>query len=398
MYYYLEVNNILSENQYGFRKGLSTSFAIFKVLKTLYNNWNNKNYSGCIFIDFSQTFNTIDHEILAKKLEMYGLDETSQKFMIKYMSCGQHSTTTDGNTSSTTPVTYGTAQGSILGPLIFILYVNDMFRSVDQDNSMYMYADDTLILCKSDDINDATVKPEKALKDVMSWCEANKLTINYQKTKYMIVKHAKTSSDPSIEVNGTKITTVKQYEYLGMLLDDKLTMNEYVDAMWKITNSKVVILMKIRRFISEKNAAKIYKVMMRPHLDYIDFVVDSASADRVKELDNLQKKALRRIEYCVNSELKLGYPALQDKYNIEDLQLRRKRNLVKIIHGQKDTLKTEKINDYVVKLRSKEKVKITNSFTSINRVFNRLWNMLPTDLQKEKDKFAFRKRIKTYTF
>ena len=252
MYYYLEVNNILSENQYGFRKGLSTSFAIFEVLKTLYNNWNNKNYSGCIFIDFSRAFNTIDHEILAKKLEMYGLDETSQKFMIEYMSCRQHSTTIDGNTSSTTPVTYGTAQGSILGPLIFILYVNDMFRSVDQDNSMYMYADDTLILCKSDDINDATVKAEKALKDVISWCEANKLTINYQKTKYMIVKHAKTSSDPSIEVNGTKITTVKQYEYLGMLLDDKLTMNEYVDAMWKITNSKVGILMKIRRFISEK--------------------------------------------------------------------------------------------------------------------------------------------------
>ena len=106
---------------------------------------------------------------------------------------------------------------------------------------MYMYADDTLIVTKSDDINEATAKAEKALEEVLYWCEINKLSINYQKTKYMIVKHAKTLSDPSVTVNGSKITTVNRYEYLGMLLDDKLTMNEYVDSMWKITKSAFLL-------------------------------------------------------------------------------------------------------------------------------------------------------------
>ena len=143
LYHYLDVNNILSSNQYGFRKGLSTSVAIFDVLKNLYENWNDKNFTGCIFIDFSRAFDTIDHKILAEKLDLYGLDATSQKFLFEYMSCREHNTTVSGHKSSNVPVTYGTAQGSILGPLIFILYVNDIFAAIKRDTSIYMYADDT---------------------------------------------------------------------------------------------------------------------------------------------------------------------------------------------------------------------------------------------------------------
>ena len=121
LYFYLDVNNILSENHYKFRKGLSTSFAIFDVLKNLYNNWMDKNFSGCIFIYFSRAFDTVDHEILAAKFELYGLDKTSQKFMLEYMSYRKHCTTIEGHTSSNTPVTYGTAQGSILGPIGIVI-------------------------------------------------------------------------------------------------------------------------------------------------------------------------------------------------------------------------------------------------------------------------------------
>ena len=111
-----------------------------------------------------------------------------------------------------------------------------------------MYADDTLILCKSDNVDCATSKAKEALEKISIWCEVNKLTINYKKTKYMLVKHIKIPVEPSLEVNGLKIATVQQYVYLGMLLDDKLTMNEYADVMWKKANAKVGILARIRRF------------------------------------------------------------------------------------------------------------------------------------------------------
>ena len=133
--HYIETNKIISGNQYGFRKGLSTSLDIFDILKVLYENWNDKLFSGCVF---SRAFDSIDHNILMEKLKLYGLDQTPQNNSYKW--------------SSFVRITgpYGTAQGSILGPLIFILYVNDIFELMEKDNSVFMYADDTLLIWKAD--------------------------------------------------------------------------------------------------------------------------------------------------------------------------------------------------------------------------------------------------------
>ena len=103
--------------------------------------------------------------------------------------------------------------------------------------------------------------------------------------------------------------------------------------------------------------------MVRPHLDYIDFVIDSSSADRVKRLDTLQNRALRRIEYCMIKEDRLSYSLLQTKYNIEDLRLRRKKNLLKIIHAKSSDLESVDLESHI-ELRSNDKVKIKMDFTA----------------------------------
>ena len=405
LYCYLEKNNLLSKNQYGFRKDLSTGLAIFDVLKLLFTNWNECKYTGCLFVDFSRAFDTIDHNILAEKLKMYGLDEMSQKFMLEYMACRKQTTTVNGFSSSQAQVTYGTAQGSILGPLIFILYVNDIFQSLGHDNSIHMYADDTLLTCRASDIDTVTEKAQIIFQRMSLWCEINKLSINTDKTKYMVIRHTKPPHEPNFTVQGNNINTVHQYEYLGMSLDDKLSMNIYLDNMWKKANSKLGILAKIRRFITEKTAVRIYKTMIRPHLDYIDFVVESGSTNRVQRLDNLQKKAIRRIEYCINVENRKDKNVLQDKYKIEDLALRRKRNLVKIIHAFSANTENLKTVPAVRELRSKAKVKMKNDFTSKTNVFNsplyrgiRLWDSLPPNLQKEENKYMFKRKIALHTF
>ena len=256
--------------------------------------------------------------------------------MKNYMSCRKQITIANGHNSSQKTVTYGTAQGSILGPLIFILYVNDIFKSLDQDNSVFMFADDTLLISKAETIEEVTAKAEQNLRKMSNWCQANKLSINYGKTKFMTM-HTKIPNEPELNLEQSKISTVHQYEYLGMILDDKLSMNKYLDVIWKKTNSKIGILAKIRRFISKKTAIRIYKSMIRPHLDYIDYVIDSGSADGIQKLDNLQRKAIRRIEYSLAPENRKKVEILQDEYNIDDLKLRRKRNLVKIMHAQSAT-------------------------------------------------------------
>ena len=254
MTHYFDVNKILAENQYGFRNGRSTSMAIFDVLKNLYANWNENNFSGCVFVDFSRAFDTIDHNILIEKLKLYGFDEISLKFIKTYMASRVQKPTVNGFTSSQTSVTYGTAQGSILGPLIFILCVNDIFKSLNSDVSTFMYADDTLLVCKSNNISTTNEKAQKALQEMVVWCEENKLSINLSKTKYMVIRHTKLGQEPQLKIGDYKIGTVSLHEYLGMILDDKLTMNQYLDSMWKKANAKIGILAKIRRFISEKKA------------------------------------------------------------------------------------------------------------------------------------------------
>ena len=141
------------------------------------------------------------------------------------------------------------------------------------------------------------------------------------------------------------------------------------------------------------------------HLDYIDFVVDSGSADRIRNLDKLQKKALRRIEYCINPENRQDTEVLMGKFKIEDLKLRRKRNMVKIMYTQ--STKAEYIETLSCdrNLRSTEKIKLKNYFTSKTKVLNsplyrgiRLWNSLPADIQKEKDKYSFKRRVSLHKF
>ena len=130
-----------------------------------------------------------------------------------------------------------------------------------------MYADDTLILCKSYDIQVVTSEIQNALARMFTWCTANKLSINFTKTKYMTIQHSKPDLEPVVRVNNTCVGTVKSYEYLGMTLDDRLSMNDHIDNMWKKANIKVGFLAKIRRFISQKTTINIYKCMIRPHLD-----------------------------------------------------------------------------------------------------------------------------------
>ena len=145
--------------------------------------------------------------------------------------------------------------------------------------------------------------------------------------------------------------------------------------------------------------------MIRPHLDYIDFVVDSGSSDRVQKLDRLQKKALRRIEYCMNPDDRQDTDVLRVKYNIEELRLRRKRNLVKIMHTQSKNIENLKATSVERNLRSANKIKMKNDFTNITKVYNsplyrgiRLWDSLPASLQKEEDKYSFKKKISLHTF
>ena len=401
VYSYFNNNHLLSPHQYGFRPGMSTSQAIFDVLKILYSNWNDKVYTGCIFVDYSRAFETIDHNILISKLKLYGFDDISLNFFRNYITHRTQSTNVDGHVSGKSEVVYGTAQGSVLGPLIYIIYVNDVLKIASNDTRIIMYADDMLIINQNAEMSGMRLELQRSLNTIIRWCNYNKLTINKDKTKYMLVSNKRSEEECSITIGDRTLCKVSQYEYLGVTIDSELKMNSQVDSMYKKANTKLGILSKIRRYITEETAVKVYKIMIRPYLEYIDFVIESSTKEKIDRIDNLQRKALRRIEYCNNPEERKTYEELGGIYKIEKLCVRRKRSLLRMMYIASKDINNIKEESHGRNLRSSKKVKLKDEFSDMTKLHKspyfrglRLWELLPDEVQKSESIEIFKNHVK----
>ena len=170
-----------------------------------------------IYIDFSKSFDTLNHSILLEKLEYYGIADNSLSLLHNYLTDRCQYVEYNGHRSNTLPISTGIPQGSVLGPLLFLIYINDLPMVSDIFNMM-MYADDTTIYCNIDqNVSDKVINME--LSKVSQWLAANKFSLNVAKTKFMVFHmHQKAVTYPDLYLNGNKIERVTQFNYLGLIL------------------------------------------------------------------------------------------------------------------------------------------------------------------------------------
>ena len=180
----LSQNNILSPSQFGFRSLHSTEAAIHGLITNVYDAFNNNQYCMSIFIGLSKDFDSIDRIIALEKLHFYGLRGTILKWFKSYFSNRRQLTVVGDSKSSTKSVNYGVPRGSVLGPLIFIIYMNDIVNI--SDHNIRMLADDAVLFDVSDNLPALNNKLQQDLPLLNDWFIANKLTLNVDKTKYMI--------------------------------------------------------------------------------------------------------------------------------------------------------------------------------------------------------------------
>ena len=329
----------------------------------------------------------------------WGMGEITVSFISSYFGNRYQRTTVDGYISNTNKVSYGTAQGSILGPLIFIIYVNDLFLEIIDRQNINMYADDTLLISSSTNITESVSKCQAMLDKIILWCDDNKLTVNVKKTKCMFINPWDHKPDVVPMIKGKCLDVIKHFEYLGMQTDDKLQMNKHVETMYKKARCKLGILYKIRRFIGYQTSILLYKVMIMPHMEYGDFKVDSANQISIQRLDKLQEKAIRLAEYRPYNQ-RQEISKLMDFFGLEKLETRRNRSLLSLMYTQsKMSSNVLDKNDYM-SLRSSNKVKLKSDFTKLTKVQRspyyrglKLWNSLPENVQKEENKLKFKKEL-----
>ena len=327
LYNYFNINRLLTHCQSGFRSLHSTLTALLEATSNWSVNIDSGLLNGVIFIDLKKAFDTIDHDILLRKLLIYGVDQSSLKWFQSYLSGRSQKCNVNGCLSSSVPVAYGVPQGSNLGPLLFLVYINDLPNCLSAA-SPRMFADDTNISYAANTLSELENVINSELKNLKYWLEANKLSLNIAKTEFMIIgsrqrMHAHSNENINIDLDGNVIKQVDEAKSLGLIIDKNLSWSNHIDMKCKKISSAIGALKRIRHFISMQTAIEIYNAIIQPHFDYCSPVWDEFNATLREKMQKLQNRAARVI---TKSSYDASSSILLEKLHWDNLSLRRKKH------------------------------------------------------------------------
>ncbi|MCP4054789.1 MAG: hypothetical protein GY739_17445 [Mesoflavibacter sp.] len=295
---YLEQNNIINKNQYGFRKKHSTIHAMLSMLSSLENHKKDNKKTASIFIDLTKAFDTVQIPILLKKLEKIGIKGTELKWFNNYLK-NRKSRCKIGNQSSNYSLSsIGVPQGSILGPILFIIYINDLPEIVNE--FINLFADDTMIAPSSHSEITLETKSNNIMSEVANWFKLNKLTLNPSKTRAILFN---TNKNINLKINNTNILEInskntvhndKTFKFLGFNIDEKLDFKAHIKIITNKLNSANHILRKIKKIVPLQQKILIYNAIFKPHLEY-GCALWANNKNTVDSITKLQKQAVRSI-------------------------------------------------------------------------------------------------------
>ena len=261
---FVKKQNILYQFQFGFRKGYSTEQAILEITDYLKTAIDNKLYTCGIFLDFSKAFDTVNHNILLRKLEKKGIRGLPLQWFLSYLTNRAQFVQIGNVKSDLLTVKCGIPQGSTLGPLLFLLYINDLPNSSDI-LQFKIFADDTNIFYSSKNPNMLQNVINDELIKVYQYCSANKLSINFKKTNYMQIT-SRPRRNTLIDI--PNITRTSCIKYLGVYIDENLQWhNQIIHVNRKIVKN-IGILFQLRRYLNIHMLTNLYYTLIYPYLSY----------------------------------------------------------------------------------------------------------------------------------
>ena len=297
LYSFLTLHNCIYELQFGFRAKHSTNHALLSITERIRDALDNSNYACGIFIDLQKAFDTVDHQILLKKLEHYGVRGLSNNWFKSYLTNRQQFVSINGFNSSNKNMDYGVPQGSVLGPLLFLIYINDLEKSI-KFCTTHHFADDTNLLYVNKSLKKIQKYVNLDLKFLCKWLKANKISLNASKTELIIFRDPRKKSmhDLKIKIDGKRLTPSKYVKYLGVLVDCHLNWHAHEMELHSKLSRAVGMLSKIRYFVKYDTLHMIYYGIFSSILTYGSQIWGQHNGI-VKKLQTLQNKALRLMTF-----------------------------------------------------------------------------------------------------
>ena len=295
---YLTTNEILTDYQSGFRKGYSTCSSSLRTTNDWLVNMDKGLINGVVFLDLKKAFDTVDHDILIKKLEFYGIKNHALRWFISYLSNRKQVCKVGMSMSNSESVIAGVPQGSNLGPLLFLLYVNDLPNCLGSSVPA-LFADDTNLTASGASASEIQDILEIELNKVHTWLLANKLTLNVKKTEYILIgsrqRLSQVSADPILSMGSEGIKRVSSTKTLGVVVDECITWSDHVDKVAKKAAKGIGMLRRSKHLFDRDTLKTIYNAFVLPHFDYCALVWNNCSKTLQNKLQKLQNKAGRII-------------------------------------------------------------------------------------------------------
>jgi hypothetical protein len=287
---FLDVNNILLENQHGFRHNRSCETQLFMAIHDIAEALNSHLQTDIVILDFSKAFDKVPHERLLHKLKYYGIEGNLCSWIRTFLTNRQQRVVLDGTPSSYLPVHSGVPQGTVLGPVLFLLFINDIADNIK--SNIRLFADDCLLYRTITNENDHQML-QADLDRLISWSDTWQMSFNASKCFVMQTTLVKKQPTESYSINNTILAKVESNPYLGVHLHNKLSATKHVDTITNKANRVLGFLRRNLKQCPKEVKEKAYHAMVQPHLEYASSVWDPHTKENKAKINMVQRRGAR---------------------------------------------------------------------------------------------------------
>lgn len=406
---YFEKNELFTECQSGFRMKHSCETALQWVLTEWKRNIGDGKIIGIVFLDLKRAFEVVDRKILIKKLQWYGINGVVLSWFKSYLENRSQRVKFNGLLSSSINVDLGVPQGSVLGPLLFLIYINDIVKIASNNCEIRLFADDALIYTAGNSSTEINERLNKQMEKIDEWIKINKLYINVEKTKVMLVRGIRKKvkeENIKIKLRSKELDVVTEIKYLGIIIDRNLNFSKHVDYISKKVGAKLGVMRRIGRDISAYTRCIVYKAMIAPMFDYCGSILIGVSKTNIQYLQKLQNQGMRIILRC-NKRVKivdmleaLRFMSIKERmeYNvcimgykiIKGMCPKYLQNKIEVVQHVKGAGTRQVGNIYIDRCKTSEEQKML-LYEGL-----KMYNALPTEVKMEEKIRNFRQKLARY--
>ena len=395
---------LLHESQSGFRKNHSCHTSLIQLIDKCLTNINNNEFTGVLFIDFAKAFDVINHSHLIKKLTLYNLSSESLNFISSFLTDRQQLVESNSKRSKPTPIQFGVPQGSVLGPLLFSIYINDLPLHLQCCSEMF--ADDTSLQANSSNSKELVATMQSNIDNLVDWTETNHMALNAQKTKCMYVttrqKRQKLQSGfPPLYVKNEIVEEVSSHKVLGITIDKDLSWIDHLNDLRKRLSKRIFQLAKIKNFLDLHSRKLFFHGHILSLINYASTVWDNSSQSNLKQISSLHKKAIKLILLQANSLCEQDYKTLNILPLKDRLHFNKCLCMFNVVNGlaPQKIIRTFKSNEK----RHTHKLlvpKPRNNLYKSSLTYSGAcaWNNLPDFLKHCPSKLTFKHNMKKFLF